>query len=106
LRGPLLQRGQGALAADLGVLLLLELEIEALHAGVDHVAENLILLVTLLEGGVGLDDALQDLSAELVVLAFAWEFRLGACGDFREGELLFVGFDGGGGAGIADEEFG
>jgi hypothetical protein len=48
----LLERGLGADAADDGVLLLLELELEGLHSRVKHAAEDFVLLVALADGGV------------------------------------------------------
>jgi hypothetical protein len=106
LLGHFLEGGLGADAADLGVLLLLEGELERLHAGVEHGFENLVLLVALLQGGVGLDDALEGLEAELGVLAGFFEGGLGAGGDFCELDLLVVDFLLGGGIDIFDEEFG
>jgi hypothetical protein len=49
LLGDLLESRLGADSADLGVLLLLELEGERLHAGGEHGGEDLILLEALLE---------------------------------------------------------
>jgi hypothetical protein len=46
--GHLLERGLGADSADDGVLVLLELELERLHARVEHAAEDFVLLVALL----------------------------------------------------------
>jgi hypothetical protein len=43
----LLQRRLRADPADDGVLALLELEVECLHAGVQHAAEDFVLLVAL-----------------------------------------------------------
>jgi len=77
LLGHFFKGGLGADAADLGVLLLLERKRECLHAGVEHGFENLVLSVSLLNGGVRLDNLLEGLEAELGVLAVALELGLG-----------------------------
>jgi hypothetical protein len=104
--GDFLEARLGADAADLGVLLLLDLEGEGFHAGVQHGGEDLVLLQALLDGWVALDDVLEGLQAELEVLALAFERRLGAGGDFCELDLLVVDLLLAGGLGVADEELG
>ncbi len=59
------QRGDGAGAADLGVLDLGHLEVEGLGSRIDHAFVDFVAGVSLLELRVGLDGALEDLEAEL-----------------------------------------
>jgi hypothetical protein len=77
----LLQRWLRANPADDGVLALLELELESLHARVQHAAEDFVLLVALRHRRVGLDDLLERLQADLGVLAALFHWGLGAGGD-------------------------
>jgi hypothetical protein len=59
------QRWDGAGAADLGVLDLGHLEVEGLGSGVDHPLVDFVAGVSLLELGVCLDGALEDLQSQL-----------------------------------------
>jgi hypothetical protein len=77
-------------APDNCVLLLLQLELEGLGASVNHLLENLVLLVTLLHSGVALDDLLQSLKANLRVLASLLKRGFCACGNLGEASWLIL----------------